>query len=85
MGRSEQSERSSFFIPKGALSHRVGASCISLAPPQAAGLAHSAAPPFPTKRTSLALCGSPWRFGGGTAAVGGSRALLRRAADNQKA
>ncbi len=33
--------------------HRVVASSISLAPPQAAGLVHSAAPPFPTKSKTL--------------------------------
>lgn len=39
-------------FPKGALTHHlVVANSISLAPPQAAGLAHSVAPPFPTKRT----------------------------------
>ena len=44
-----------FFIPKGALTHHlVVASSISLAPPQAAGLAHSAAPPLPTKSLDFA-------------------------------
>ena len=38
---------------------RVVASSISLAPPQTAGLAHSAAPPFPTQPASLGLRGNP--------------------------
>ena len=38
---------------------RVVASSISLAPPQTAGLAHSAAPPFPTQPVSLGLRGDP--------------------------
>ncbi len=37
----------------------VGTSSISLAPPQAAGLAHYAVPPLPTK--SERLCGGPFR------------------------
>ena len=43
------------YYPKGALTHHlVVASSISLAPPQAAGLAHSAAPPLPTKQVCFA-------------------------------
>ena len=37
----------------GRLHHRVVASSVSLAPPQAAGLTHSAAPPFPMRPASL--------------------------------
>ena len=52
-------------FPKGALTHHlVVASCISFALPQAAGLAHSAAPPLPTKQ---ALRGP---LGGGIPPVG---------------
>ena len=48
-------------FPKGALTHHlVVASCISFALPQAAGLAHSAAPPLPTKQALWA----PWRWYG---------------------
>ena len=35
------------------------ASCVSLSPPQAAGLVHSAARPLPTRLASLGSCGGP--------------------------
>ena len=35
------------------------ASCVSLSPPQAAGLVHSAARPLPTRPASLGSCGGP--------------------------
>ena len=40
---------------------RVVASFVSFAPPQAAGLIHSAAPPFPTKPTG-GFAGAPFNF-----------------------
>ena len=59
-GAFRETGASFFFIPKGALTHHlVVTSSISLAPPQAAGLAHSAAPPLPTKPKGL--CGDPSR------------------------
>ena len=39
--------------------HLVGTSCISLTPPQAAGFAHSAAPPLPIEPASLGFDGGP--------------------------
>ena len=43
------------------LPHLVGASSVSLAPPQAAGLTHSAAPPLPTKPEG-GFAGAPVRW-----------------------
>ena len=40
---------------------RVVASSVSFAPPQAAGLIHSAAPPFPTKPKD-GFAGAPFKF-----------------------
>ena len=55
--------------------HLVAASSISLAPPQAAGLAHSAAAPLPTKSPTLR---GPL-VGGGIPPVGRARRALTKA------
>jgi len=75
-GAFRETGTSFFFIPKGALTHHiVVASSISLAPPQAAGLAHCAAPPLPTKQ---ALRGP--LFGGGIPPAGRAVRSARRIA-----